>query len=332
MKASKYDKLKNLFVDKGQLRQTYTHIAYASFEPEIYCLVAKDPNKQTKHALSMLFRSLVVAEGLSGDLVPLLIGDQVPTNGILILGHSLAVDESSLIGKPHKDLKTPFLMARCKVADSYGIMLVTVVGINIEWGLLMASISEGNAALERCCYFNLHNRALCCCVVSCCPYGQIPDGSVQFVKGHTSVKDAIDGAVKILTGAVYIHIKDLDLVILVTNQHVNYKYVTIVVVDMPEALPLAVTLTSSSSWFSRNPDELYFKMISSRVIDRVYKPKLHLFWRKWIRNIFYITVKFDNFGLIEHKDLKTPFLMPGCKVFDDYEIMLNSSVGIIRHL
>ncbi|KAH0461499.1 hypothetical protein IEQ34_009074 [Dendrobium chrysotoxum] len=79
---------------------------------------------------------------------------------------------------------------------------------------------------------------------------KIPDGSVQFVKGHISVKDAIDGAVKILTGAVCIHIKDLDLVILVTNQHVNYKYVTIVVVDIPEGLPLAVTLTSSSSWLS----------------------------------------------------------------------------------
>ncbi|KAH0461985.1 hypothetical protein IEQ34_009560 [Dendrobium chrysotoxum] len=91
---------------------------------------------------------LEVAEGLCGDLVPLMISDQVPTNGILISGHSLAVDESSLIGK------------------------VTVVGINTEWRLLVASISEDNATLERCCYFNWHSRALCCCVVSCCPYGQ----------------------------------------------------------------------------------------------------------------------------------------------------------------
>ncbi|KAI0508032.1 hypothetical protein KFK09_014166 [Dendrobium nobile] len=45
------------------------------------------------------------------------------------------------------------------------------------------------------------------------------DGSVQFVKGHTSVKDAVDGAIKILTIAV-----------------------TIMVVVVLEGLPLAVTL------------------------------------------------------------------------------------------
>ncbi|KAH0461788.1 hypothetical protein IEQ34_009363 [Dendrobium chrysotoxum] len=60
---------------------------------------------------------------------------------------------------------------------------------------------------------------------------KIPDGSVQFVKGHTSVKDAIDGAVKILTGAV--------------------------------CLPLVVTLTSSSSWFSRLIDIPKFSLAYS---------------------------------------------------------------------
>ncbi|CAN6968187.1 unnamed protein product, partial [Brassica oleracea var. botrytis] len=33
-------------------------------------------------------------------------------------------------------------MSGCKVADGVGSMLVTGVGINTEWGLLMASISE----------------------------------------------------------------------------------------------------------------------------------------------------------------------------------------------
>ena len=42
----------------------------------------------------------------------------------------------------NKDQKSPFLMSGCKVADGVGSMLVTGVGINTEWGLLMASISE----------------------------------------------------------------------------------------------------------------------------------------------------------------------------------------------
>lgn len=72
-----------------------------------------------------------------GDIVPLNIGDQVPADGILVSGHSLAIDESSMTGESkivHKDQKAPFLMSGCKVADGVGTMLVTGVGINTEWG------------------------------------------------------------------------------------------------------------------------------------------------------------------------------------------------------
>ncbi|KAL2533406.1 Calcium-transporting ATPase 10 [Abeliophyllum distichum] len=82
-----------------------------------------------------------------GDVLPLKIGDQVPADGILITGHSLAIDESSMTGESkivYKDPKSPFLMSGCKVADGYGTMLVTSVGENTEWGLLMASIAEDN--------------------------------------------------------------------------------------------------------------------------------------------------------------------------------------------
>lgn len=77
---------------------------------------------------------------------------QVPADGILISGQSLALDESSMTGESkivsvssnifgctavislltgidfdiqvHKDSKSPFLMSGCKVADGYGVMLV----------------------------------------------------------------------------------------------------------------------------------------------------------------------------------------------------------------
>jgi len=82
-----------------------------------------------------------------GDVVPLNIGDQVPADGVLISGYSLAIDESSMTGESktvRKDQKAPFLMSGCKVADGYGSMLVTGVGINTEWGQLMANLSEDN--------------------------------------------------------------------------------------------------------------------------------------------------------------------------------------------
>uniref|UniRef100_A0A803QYI7 Cation-transporting P-type ATPase N-terminal domain-containing protein n=1 Tax=Cannabis sativa TaxID=3483 RepID=A0A803QYI7_CANSA len=62
-----------------------------------------------------------------GDVIPLNIGNQVPADGILITGHSLAIDESSMTGESkivHKDSKEPFLMSGCKVADGSGTMLV----------------------------------------------------------------------------------------------------------------------------------------------------------------------------------------------------------------
>ncbi|RID74131.1 hypothetical protein BRARA_B01245 [Brassica rapa] len=56
-----------------------------------------------------------------GDVIPLNIGNQVPADGVLIAGHSLALDESSMTGESkivNKDAnKDPFLMSGCKVAD-----------------------------------------------------------------------------------------------------------------------------------------------------------------------------------------------------------------------
>ncbi|KAI3845814.1 hypothetical protein MKX03_020311, partial [Papaver bracteatum] len=43
-----------------------------------------------------------------------------------------------------KYCKRPFMMSGCKIVNGYGTMMVTGVGINTEWGLLMASISEDN--------------------------------------------------------------------------------------------------------------------------------------------------------------------------------------------
>ncbi|CAL5407332.1 unnamed protein product [Camellia sinensis] len=56
-----------------------------------------------------------------GDVIPLKIGDQVPADGIIISGHSLAIDESSMTGESK---------------------IVTGVGINKEWGLLMLCSSN----------------------------------------------------------------------------------------------------------------------------------------------------------------------------------------------
>ncbi|XP_074281131.1 calcium-transporting ATPase 10, plasma membrane-type-like isoform X2 [Silene latifolia] len=171
-----------------------------------------------------------------GDVATLKIGDKVCADGVLISGHSLAIDESFITGESKivtKDSRSPFLMAGCSVADGYGTMLVINVGIETEWGMLMASMSEepgeetpfqvrlnglatviGKAGLQVAFvvmivllarYFTGHMSAV---------------GMPHFKAGKTSPSYAIDGVIKILTVVV-----------------------TIVIVAVPEGLPLAITLT-----------------------------------------------------------------------------------------
>ncbi|XP_066329647.1 calcium-transporting ATPase 5, plasma membrane-type-like isoform X7 [Miscanthus floridulus] len=192
-----------------------------------------------------------------GDIVALKIGDQVPADGVVISGHSLAIDESSMTGESKivmKDQKSPFLMAGCKVADGFGTMLVTAVGLNTEWGLLMASISEDNNE-ETPLQVRLNGVATFIGIVGLSAAAMVlvvlfaryftghttnSDGSVQFVKRHTSVKSAIFGSIKILTVAV-----------------------TIVVVAVPEGLPLAVTLTLAYSMRKMMADKALVRRLSA---------------------------------------------------------------------
>ncbi|XP_060206088.1 calcium-transporting ATPase 9, plasma membrane-type isoform X3 [Lycium barbarum] len=198
-----------------------------------------------------------IYEIVVGDVVPLRIGDQVPADGVLISGHSLAIDESSMTGESkivNKNQKAPFLMAGCKVADGAGTMLVTGVGINTEWGLLMASISEDSGE-ETPLQVRLNGVAtfigivglvvaLFVLIVLICRFftgnSKNPDGTTQFVRGQTSVSKTMDGVVHIITAAV-----------------------TIVVVAVPEGLPLAVTLTLAYSMKKMMADKALVRRLSA---------------------------------------------------------------------
>ncbi|KAH6837915.1 autoinhibited Ca2+ -ATPase [Perilla frutescens var. hirtella] len=199
-----------------------------------------------------------IFEIVVGDVVPLKIGDQVPADGLVISGHSLAIDESSMTGESkivHKDpTRSPFLMSGCKVADGYGSMVVTSVGINTEWGLLMASISEDNGE-ETPLQVRLNGVATFIGMVGLAVavavliilvirfftgHTRDPDGTVQFKAGKTKVGAAIDGFIKIFTVAV-----------------------TIVVVAVPEGLPLAVTLTLAYSMRKMMADKALVRRLSA---------------------------------------------------------------------
>ncbi|KAK6945261.1 LOW QUALITY PROTEIN: Cation-transporting P-type ATPase, C-terminal [Dillenia turbinata] len=81
-----------------------------------------------------------------GDIVHLSIGDQVPADGFFIMGYSLVIDESSLSGESEPvsvNEQKPFLLSGTKVQDGSAKMLVTAVGMRTEWGKLMETLTEG---------------------------------------------------------------------------------------------------------------------------------------------------------------------------------------------
>ncbi|MCO5568855.1 hypothetical protein L7F22_022556 [Adiantum nelumboides] len=172
-----------------------------------------------------------------GDLVSLSIGDQVPADGLFVDGHSLVLDESSMTGESepvHVNRKMPFLLSGCKVADGYGTMLVTAVGMRTEWGRLMAELGEDigeetplqvrlNGVATFVGQIGLSVALLVLLILLIFYFTgrtEGANGSGMYRAHRTSSSTIINTIVEILAIAI-----------------------TIVVVAVPEGLPLAVTLS-----------------------------------------------------------------------------------------
>ncbi|XVE81698.1 hypothetical protein DITRI_Ditri15bG0086500 [Diplodiscus trichospermus] len=193
-----------------------------------------------------------------GDIVCLKIGDQVPADGLFLDGLSLQVDESSMTGESdHVEVngnQNPFLLSGTKVADGYAQMLVTSVGMNTTWGQMMSHISrDTNEQTPLQARLNKLTSsigkvglavALLVLVVLLVRYftGNTTDenGNREFNRGKTKADDIINAVVGIVAAAV-----------------------TIVVVAIPEGLPLAVTLTLAYSMKRMMADQAMVRKLSA---------------------------------------------------------------------
>ncbi|KAK7853505.1 calcium-transporting atpase 2 [Quercus suber] len=111
----------------------------------------KDLDKEKKKIAIQVTRNgyrqkMSIYDLLPGDIVHLAIGDQVPADGLFVSGFSVLIDESSLTGESEPVMVTadnPFLLSGTKVQDGSCKMMVTTVGMRTQWGKLMATLSEG---------------------------------------------------------------------------------------------------------------------------------------------------------------------------------------------
>ncbi|CAA7021425.1 unnamed protein product [Microthlaspi erraticum] len=167
---------------------------------------------------------------LAGDIVHLGIGDQVPADGLFISGFSVLIDESSLTGESEPisvSVEHPFLLSGTKVQDGSCKMLVTTVGMRTQWGKLMATLSEGGDD-ETPLQVKLNGVATIIGKIGL--FFAVITFAV-LVQGLATRK-LQDGSHWVWTGEELMAVLEYFAVA-----------VTIVVVAVPEGLPLAVTLS-----------------------------------------------------------------------------------------
>ncbi|KAG6647260.1 hypothetical protein CIPAW_07G066500 [Carya illinoinensis] len=202
-------------------------------------------------------RPISIFEVVVGDIVYLKIGGQIPADGLFLEGHSLKVDESSMTGESdHIEIneRTPFMLSGTKVTDGFGFMLVTSVGMNTAWGQMMSSINRDlneetplQARLNKLSSYigkvGLSVAALVLLVLLVRYFtGNTKDdmGKREFNGSQTDSGDIMNSVVGIVAAAV-----------------------TIVVVAIPEGLPLAVTLTLAYSMKRMMTDHAMARKLSA---------------------------------------------------------------------
>ena len=130
-------------------------------ERQFVKLNKKKVDRDIKVIRSGKSRQISVHDILVGDVVHLEPGDMIPVDGIFISGHDLRCDESSVTGESdilkkhsgedvyqaleaHQSVTKmdPFIISGAKVTEGIGTFLVTAVGVNSSYGQTMMALRE----------------------------------------------------------------------------------------------------------------------------------------------------------------------------------------------
>ena len=174
-----------------------------------------------------------------GDIVLLNTGDEVPADGILIESHSLQINESTLTGEPvisKTTVEADFddeatypsnrVLRSTTVVDGYGVMEVELVGDSTEYGKVNQGALIDNE-LDTPLQMQLKRLAG---LISKIGYAV---AAVTFV---------------LLSVKVFLQDAPLDAMTVISSLLNSFMIaVTLIVVSVPEGLPMAVTLSLALS-------------------------------------------------------------------------------------
>ena len=132
-------------------------------EKQFVSLNSKKEDRQVKAIRSGKSVLISVFDVMVGDVLHLESGDSIPADGILINGHGIRCDESSATGESDAMRKTggqevwdrieegtatskldPFIISGSKVLEGVGTYLVTSVGVNSSFGKIMIGLQTPN--------------------------------------------------------------------------------------------------------------------------------------------------------------------------------------------
>ncbi|KAL8770073.1 MAG: hypothetical protein Q9209_004111 [Squamulea sp. 1 TL-2023] len=210
-------------------------------ERQFVKLNKKKEDRNVKVVRSGKSREISVHDVLVGDIMHLEPGDMIPVDGIFISGHNVKCDESSATGESdllrkhsgdevyaaieaHQSLSKldPFIISGGKVTEGIGTFLVTAVGVNSSYGKTMMSLREDTQTTPLQSKLNVLAEYIAKLGLSA--------GLILFVA--TFIK-------------FLVHLNSIQGGAAAKGQqflNVFIVAVTIVVVAVPEGLPLAVTL------------------------------------------------------------------------------------------
>lgn len=174
--------------------------------------------------------SISVKDIVAGDLVQIEAGDKIPCDGVLIKADSLEVDESALTGEPIDILKDlsedPFVLSGCIATAGTAQFVAIAVGKESQWGVIKAALEKEQDQT---------------------PLQEKLDSMAELI-GHFGMGAAAMTFVAMMFMKIYVKPDYLaDVTVFSHALDAFIIGVTIVVVAVPEGLPLAVTISLAYS-------------------------------------------------------------------------------------
>ena len=177
-----------------------------------------------------IYLKIPIAEIVLGEIVTVEAGDSIPCDGLLVKADSLEIDESALTGEPvdiEKDLLLdPFVLSGCIATAGTATFIAIAVGRDSQWGVIKAHLDkeQDQTPLQE----KLDRMA------EIIGYVGMAAAAATFVAMM---------AIKIFVNPLYLQ----DTTIFAHALDAFIIGVTIVVVAVPEGLPLAVTIALAYS-------------------------------------------------------------------------------------